>query len=320
MVWHLTAITIALILDRLIGDPPNWPHPVRWIGSLISWLEKRLNKGSAAKAKGVVHLAIVLSVVGVFVLGLVYVGYEVHWIVGLLVEIVLMTSALASKSLQQAAVEVLEPLKENNLDQARMKLSWIVGRDTDHLTEDEISRGTIETVSENTSDGITAPLFWALIGGAPAIWIYKAINTGDSIVGYKNKRYQNYGWASARLDDVANWIPSRITGYLMLLSKKPVDASRTKLIRQLHTEAKKHPSPNSGWGEAAVALMLQIQLGGKNTYQGIESNRPLIGTKRMSIESGHITQTIQIMNRTVLLFIVCCWIGGIIFEIATTWS
>ena len=319
MLAHLSAVTIALIADRFIGDPPNWPHPVRWIGSLIMWLERKMNKGKHRKLKGVFHLILVLFVVSIIGWGTVYIGYKIIWGLGFFIEILLITSALASKSLKVAALDVLKPLEQGDIETARTKLSWIVGRDTAHLNESEIVRGAVETVAENTSDGITAPLFWACIGGAPAIWLYKAINTGDSMVGYRNERFIDYGWASAKLDDVVNWLPARITGWLMLLSVRPTSGiSRNALFRKLPVEAKKHPSPNSGWGEAAVALLLDSKLGGCNFYQGVVSNRPTIGNGNRLLRSSHIQKTIQIMNRTVYLFIVLCWIGGVVYALAIT--
>ncbi|KIL49715.1 adenosylcobinamide-phosphate synthase CbiB [Jeotgalibacillus soli] len=321
MVVHLSAMTIALILDRFIGDPPNWPHPVRWIGSLIMLLERNLNKGNHRKLKGIIHLIIVLLVVSVIGWGMVEGAYKISWIAGFLFEIALITSALAAKSLKVAALDVLLPLEEADLETARTKLSWIVGRDTDQLNESEIVRGTIETVAENTSDGITAPLFWALIGGAPAIWLYKAINTGDSIVGYRNECYVQYGWASAKFDDFANWIPSRMTAFCMIWAIRPVHGVKRRFIfKHLPLEAKKHPSPNSGWGEAAVALLLDIKLGGRNTYQGIISNRPIIGSGKHRLASRHIHHSIRIMDHAVYWFLLLCWItGGSFYVLALTW-
>ncbi|PPA69665.1 adenosylcobinamide-phosphate synthase CbiB [Jeotgalibacillus proteolyticus] len=322
MLTHLLAATIALLLDRLIGDPPHWPHPVRWIGAFSLFLEKRFNKGSNRKAMGVLHLLIILCAVGLIAFGIMWAGYSLHWAAGFSLEVLFMTSALAKKSLQEAAREVLIPLEKGNLIDARMKLSWIVGRDTEDLDEAEITRGTVETIAENTSDGITAPLFWAIILGAPGIWLYKAINTCDSMVGYRNERFEYYGFASAKMDDFVNWVPSRITGLLMLFTRKPeAAAKRMTLIRMLPSESKKHPSPNSGWGEAAVALLLSIQLGGRNTYKGVPSFRPKIGHGRLKVNKLHIDQTLSIMNRTVLLFIVLFWIGGgIIYGITAAWS
>ncbi|WP_227394508.1 adenosylcobinamide-phosphate synthase CbiB [Jeotgalibacillus aurantiacus] len=317
MIVHAAALTVALFLDRLVGDPPAWPHPVRWIGSFIIWLEKRFNKNK--KSGGVIALLIVLAVTLLITFSLVVMAWKIHWSTGFLVEVILMTSALASKSLGDAAKEVEEPLLNGDLTEARTKLSWIVGRDTANLDEGEIARGAIETVAENTSDGVTAPIFWGLLFGAPGIWMYKAINTGDSIVGYKNERYREYGWASARLDDLANWIPARVTGVMMMLVKRPVAGTTIDLLKQLPVEAKKHPSPNSGWGEAATALLLHIKLGGTNTYQGVISERPVIGQGSTPLNVRDIGQSITIMIRTAWLFLAVCWIGGVLFDLTFTW-
>ncbi|MDG5471135.1 adenosylcobinamide-phosphate synthase CbiB [Jeotgalibacillus sp. ET6] len=317
---HLAAMTLALAADRIIGDPPSWPHPVRWIGSFILFIERKWNKGKYRKTKGVIHLAFALLLVLFFTGGLTWTAYRIHWAAGFFSEVVLITSALAAKSLKEAALEVAEPLEQGNLQEARKKLSWIVGRDTDELKEREIVRGTVETVAENTSDGITAPLFWAFLGGAPGIWLYKAINTGDSIVGYRIERFHDYGWAWAKMDDAVNWVPARITGWVMLLTMKNSVYSLKALFKRLPKEAKKHPSPNSGWGEAAVALLLNIKLGGMNSYQGIPSNRPLIGFGTDKLTVYHIHQSLLIMNRTIILFLLICWLGGIVYVIAVPWG
>ena len=215
---HFVAIAIGFVLDRVIGDPPNWPHPVRWIGTFISKLTAVLNKGRARILKGAGMLFIMVFLVTAIVLAIVGFAYQLHITVGIVVEAVLIAIGLAQKSLRDAALEVYNPLKAGDLEEARTKLSWIVGRDTDKLQEGGIARGAIETVSENTADGITSPLFWAFLFGAPGLWMYKAVNTLDSMIGYKDDRYHEFGKFSARADDVLNFIPARITGFLILTS------------------------------------------------------------------------------------------------------
>lgn len=316
---HLIAITIAFCLDLLVGDPPNWPHPVRWIGSLIAFLEKRLNRGLLRKISGTLMLLLVLCIVGLLTGLLVFAGYKIHTAAGILLEGILICATISPTSLKKAALEVFHPLKEGNLAEARTQLSYIVGRDTDFLDEGEIARGAIETVAENTSDGVTAPLFWALIGGAPLAMMYRAINTCDSMVGYRNDRYREFGWASAKLDDIVNWIPSRLTGILMLLGNKGRKIQKQHAWTILFRDAKRHPSPNSGWGEAAVAAILGIQLGGINYYNGVISNRAKMGDAIYPIEAEHINNAISIMRKTVCLFVFCLWIGGMSLEMAFTW-
>lgn len=319
IIYHLTAISIAYFIDRLVGDPPHWPHPVRWIGSLISFLEKRLNHGKFKKIKGVGMLLFVLLIVFSLVLLLIVISYQIHPIVGITIESIIIATTIAQKSLKEAALDVHAPLEKGNLAGARLKLSYIVGRDTESLNESEIARGAIETVAENTSDGVTAPLFWALMGGAPLAMVYRATNTCDSMVGYMNERFKDFGWASAKWDDVMNWIPSRLTGIMMIIGTKPLKIKYLMAWKILFRDAKKHPSPNSGWGEAAVAAILGIQLGGINYYKGIVSNRAKMGEPIVLIQAGHILLANRILDKTVFLFLLLLWIGGIIFEVAFTW-
>ncbi|MEH6957443.1 adenosylcobinamide-phosphate synthase CbiB [Neobacillus drentensis] len=319
IIYHLIAITIAYLIDMFIGDPPNWPHPVRWIGKMITFFEKRLNKGKSKQLKGVGMLLFVLLSVYIIALVLVETGYGIHPIVGVLVESIIISTTIAQKSLKRAALEVYRPLSKGGLSEARTKLSYIVGRDTESLDEGEIARGTIETVAENTSDGVTAPMFWALLGGAPLAMVYRAANTCDSMVGHMNNRYIEFGWASAKWDDVMNWLPSRLTGMIMLLGQRPDSITYKKAWTILFRDAKKHPSPNSGWGEAAVAAILGIQLGGINYYQGIVSNRAKMGDPIQPIQADHIIQANHILSKTVLLFLLLLWIGGILLDLAVAW-
>lgn len=315
---HIIAIAIGLLLDRIIGDPPNWPHPVRWIGSLILKLTARLNKGRARKAKGFLLVFIVIGITFFAILAILIGAYSIHIGVGIAVESILIASGLAQKSLQEAAMDVYRPLIKKDLPAARQKLSWIVGRDTEKLDEKAITRGVVETVSENISDGITAPLFYAfLLAGAPGLWLYKAINTLDSMVGYKNEKYEEFGYASAKLDDIANYIPSRLTGYIIMLwGKKESALPFGHRMKGWWLDAKKHPSPNSGYLEAATAYQLGIQLGGINTYKGIVSNRALMGVGEVPLNPSHILSAISHLKTAVFLF--WLWmmvIGGVLFVI-----
>lgn len=317
--YHLIAITIAYFIDKLVGDPPHWPHPVRWIGSLISLFEKRLNHGKSKRLKGVAMLLFVLLIAFLIVKVFVVISYRIHPIAGIIVESIIIATTIAQKSLKEASLDVYGPLEKGDLAGARIKLSYIVGRDTETLNEGEIARGAIETVAENTSDGVTAPLFWALIGGAPLAMVYRATNTCDSMVGYVNDRYKDFGWASAKWDDVMNWIPSRVTGILMLIGTKPNKMEYRRAWMILFRDAKKHPSPNSGWGEAAMAAILGIQLGGINYYKGILSNRAKMGEPLHPIQAGYILLANRILDKTVYLFLLFLWIGGMILEMAFTW-
>lgn len=195
----------------------------------------------------------------------------------------------------------------------------IVGRDTDQLDESELTRATVETVAENISDGVTAPLFWALIGGAPLAMVYRAVNTCDSMIGYKNERYYKFGWASARFDDVVNWLPSRMTGFCIIFSSPSSFITKKQALHDVKHEASKHPSPNSGWGEGAVALLLGVQLGGTNYYQGIKSERSLMGQALGPLQKQHILDSISMMKCSVWLFFIILWIGGGSYAVTSTW-
>ncbi|MGJ9457784.1 adenosylcobinamide-phosphate synthase CbiB [Oceanobacillus sp. CF4.6] len=316
---HLIVIMFAFLIDFVIGDPPALPHPVRWIGSGISLMEKRLNQGNFRKWKGMVMVFLIISVAFLITSFLVWFFYRIHPMIGIIVESVMIATTIAQKGLKEAALEIYQPLKNGEMAEARLKLSYIVGRDTHNLEEGEIVRGTVETVSENISDGVTAPLFWGLIGGAPLAFMYRAINTCDSMVGYKNEKYLEFGWASAKFDDLVNWIPSRLTAFLILLGNKPINMSRKRAWRILFRDALRHPSPNSGWLESAVAALLGVQLGGVNYYKGIISNRAKMGDSIVPLIKEHILLTNTILLRTSLLFLIVLLIGGVLFELATTW-
>ncbi|MEK4439730.1 MULTISPECIES: adenosylcobinamide-phosphate synthase CbiB [unclassified Niallia] len=320
MIGHLISITIAIILDKLIGDPPGWPHPVKGMGKLISYLDQRLNEGSNRQLKGLWMLMSVLVLTFLLSCFLVYISYQLHWWIGVIIEALLIATTIAQKSLKDAAIEVYEPLQANDLVLARRKLSYIVGRDTGQLEEKEIVRATVETVAENTSDGITAPLFWAFIGGAPFSLVYRAINTCDSMVGYKNDKYREFGYYAAKCDDIVNYLPSRITAMLLLLVSRSPFHPKKEAWKLLFQDAKKHPSPNSGWGEAVTAILLGIQLGGINYYRGQKSDRARMGTALQPLGTKHIIESTKIANKAVVCFYLFLFIGGIGFELANAWS
>ncbi|MHA6252607.1 adenosylcobinamide-phosphate synthase CbiB [Oceanobacillus sp. CAU 1775] len=316
---HIIAIILAYIIDLIIGDPKNWPHPVKWMGTFIAFLDKRLNKGRHKKIKGLIMVLLLLIITFSLSALLVFYIYKWHQLAGILLEGILIATTIAQNDLKKAALEVVTPLKKRDLREARIKLSYIVGRDTAELSEQEIVRGTVETVAENTTDGVTSPLFWAVIGGAPFAFMYRAVNTSDSMVGYKNEKYKDFGWASARLDDILNWIPARVTGVITMLAIKPKGHNYREAWQILIRDAKKHNSPNSGWGEASVAAVLGIQLGGINYYKGEKSLAPLMGESKFSLQTIHILEAIRIMQRTVFLFLVMLSIGGVLYELARTW-
>lgn len=322
VLYHLIACTLGLIIDRLIGDPPKLPHPIRWIGNYISFITKKFNRGKHLVCKGIFLTVLVVSTVCSIVLILSIITYKLHWGLYIAFQTIVISIGLAQKSLADAAMAVYEPLMNNDIDEARTKLSWIVGRDTDQLDESSIARGVIETVSENTSDGVTAPLFWGMLFGATGLWSYKAINTLDSMVGYKNERFEYFGKCAAKLDDLVNLIPSRLTGLLIILcTSNTFQLPLTYRIRHWLKDAKKHPSPNSGYLEAATALQFGIQLGGINYYEGVPSHRATMGESYNTLKPVHIKQVIIQMKQAVI----ACWVvfiilGGIIIYATNPWS
>lgn len=305
MMLHLVACTLGFLIDRFYGEPKLLKHPVIWIGHYIQRCTTILNKGHHRKIKGAfVALSTVLLTLSI-TLFIVMMTYAIHPIFGCIVEAILISMALAQKSLAQAADDVKRPLQQGDIQMAREKLSWIVGRDTAHLDEANITRGVVETVSENTSDGVTAPLFYAFLFGATGAWAYKAINTLDSMIAYKNETYAAFGYVAAKMDDVANFIPSRLTGFFILIGTKNSSGLPWKeRFQKWRIDAKKHPSPNSGYLEAATAYQLGIQLGGLNYYGGVPSHRQEMGESMYPLTAQQIEATVQQMKRasTLCLF------------------
>ncbi len=294
-----TIILAAAVLDILVGDPFWLPHPVTCIGQAITWGEAGIRKLARTpgqlKAGGLVLSVLVAGGTYVFFWGILWAAYHIHSYFGVALSVVVMSQSLAVNSLYKHAVKVARPLYRGDLPQARAALARIVGRDTDDLEEKEIVRATVETVAENTVDGIIAPLFYGFLGGPPLAMAYKAVNTLDSMIGYKNDRYLHLGWAGARLDDIANYIPARITGLLYLISAPFTSGGFRAVLSTMIKDASRHPSPNSGIPEAAVAGALQVQLGGSNYYGGVLSERALIGQGNRPLETRHIYHSLALM-------------------------
>jgi adenosylcobinamide-phosphate synthase len=209
-----------------------------------------------------------------------------------------MFTGLAIRDLAQEAGAVWQALRAQELPTARRRLSRIVGRDTDQLDTPEVVRATVETVAESTIDGIVSPLFWALIGGAPGLWAYKAINTLDSMVGHREAPYTRFGWAAARVDDVANFVPARVGLCCMVIATLLVGGPARRCLRVALRDGGKHPSPNAGIAEAAMAGALEVRLGGKNTYDGVEDMRPYLGEPIHPLQPSCIPQALRLMYAT----------------------
>ncbi|MEI8174004.1 MAG: adenosylcobinamide-phosphate synthase CbiB [Deltaproteobacteria bacterium] len=295
-------ILIAIALDLAIGDPRWFPHPAKLIGRFALFMETPLrNIFRNQQLAGMVMVVTVLSVTTISAYGLIRGAGFLHPFVADVMSIMLLYTTFAARDLAGHSLEVYQELKSGNLEAARRKVSLLVGRDTDNLDEREVVRATMESVAENTVDGVTAPLFFAVLGGPLGAILYKAVNTLDSTFGYKNERYRAFGWASARLDDLANYIPARLTALLIpvaaaILKLKPLNA-----FRMLFRDGRKHPSPNSGLAEAAVAGALGVQLGGLNYYFGRPSERPAIGDPLREIKKEDIYMVNVLMFVTLIL-------------------
>lgn len=305
MSYKLLTVFIAYLLDLSFGDPPCLPHPVRGIGWLIAKLEppfRTLIKNE--RLSGAIFAATITFLVWSTTFVLIRITNHFSRILGVFFSVFFIYSCLAIKDLKVESMQVYEALKNKDLALARKKLALIVGRDTGNLNEREIIRATVETVSENTTDGIISPLFFAFIGGAPLGLLYKAINTLDSMVGYKNARYINFGWATAKLDDIANFIPARISAIFIIISSWLAGYNALGAWRIALRDGRKHPSPNSGIPEAAMAGALEIQLGGLSYYHGVPNPKPYIGDNNNPPEMKHIKESINIAYVSSVLFMV----------------
>jgi adenosylcobinamide-phosphate synthase len=290
-------IVSAYILDLVFGDPRWLPHPVKVIGRLITFLEKKLRTGRqkyTLRIKGVILTIVVAAGSAFTAYILLYYAERINYIFKIIMWIFLAYTSLAVKDLFVHVKVILEKIKNKDTQGARQKLSLIVGRDTKDLSEEKIITAAIESISENTNDGIIAPLFYLILGGPVLAISYKAINTLDSMVGYRNKRYIDFGWFSARLDDVANFIPARITGLLIAISSLILGHSFKSSFTTMCRDGKMHASPNSGLPEAAMAGALGVRLGGPCAYQGKFSDKPYFGEDKTPIRPSLINEALRI--------------------------
>lgn len=303
----LTAVC-GFLFDTVLGDPRSRFHPVVLIGRLISILEGVLyHEGESDRQKllaggllAVTVLMIVYQVSAAVDALLTQLGNS---LIMVLVEGFLLSFTISPRSLAEAGREIYHYLENNDMANARYKVGWIVGRDTDKLSSGEVTRATVETVAENTVDGVIAPFFFFLLGGLPLAYMYRAANTLDSMVGYKNDKYLYFGRVSARIDDVLNYIPARITGVLFVLSAIFLKLDWRNSWRMLRRDAAKHPSPNGGWAEAAVAGALRIRLGGYNSYFGRQSFRAYMGEPYEELAAKHILGCSRLMYTATVLFL-----------------
>ena len=311
-------LLIASALDGICGDPRWVPHPVRMMGWCIAWLDHRVRMVCRSRTS--------LRMVGICLAGglpimtyclSVVVIEEVERLAGWMgsaLSIALASTTLAARDLWDHVRAVDDPLQAGNLPAARGAVAMIVGRDTAELSESEVARATVETVAESAADGVIAPLFYLAIGGAPLALAYKAVNTLDSMIGHRDARYADFGWASARLDDLANWIPARLSAVVLLLGAGLVTRQLERVRngwRVFERDGSLHPSPNSGRPEAAMAGILGIRLGGTNFYEGIAQDRPILGAEGRSAEPRDITLAATIMVAASVL--------GVILAVGIRW-
>jgi len=292
------ALTLGFLLDQLLGDPPHWPHPVRWIGRLIQQLEPLLRRIFPERLSGIFLLLVVTAMTGGLTWGVLELAGLAHPWLRTAVAALLVYQGLAARSLATETRAILVPCATDDWIEARRRLSGIVGRDTDRLPPQEIYRACIETIAENTTDGVVAPLFYAALAGPVGLWVYKAINTLDSMVGYRNARYVRFGWASARADDLANFLPARLTFLLLTLAALAIGRSALAALRVGWRDGRKHPSPNAAWSEATMAGLLAVQLGGPSTYLGVPSEKPLLGAPQELLTAVKVQQAIRVMLLT----------------------
>lgn len=292
----------VLLLDLCFGDPRSWPHLIVWIGRLITrledWLRDELRN---LRAAGTMLVLLVLAISGFVALFAMQLAAVLSgWLAGL-VALWIGWNCLALRSLHRESALVVKALEREDLNEARQALSMIVGRETAQLNEEGVLKACLETVAENASDGVIAPLFYLVLGGPILALLYKAVNTMDSMVGYKNEKYLEFGWAAARLDDLLNYIPARLTGFLLVAVSFPLGLNGRAAWRIMLRDAGKHTSPNAGWPEAATAGALDVQLGGPADYFGQRIEKVTIGDAVQNLTVNHYYQMIRLLYGSTLL-------------------
>ena len=309
MTISLVALVMGYILDLIFGDPYWMPHPVRFIGNLISILEKVIRRFMPKTKRGeyiggIILTVMVVSISMVIPLVIILMAKSINTYLALTVETFMCYQILATKSLKVESMKVYDELAKNDLPSARKAVSMIVGRDTKNLTFSGVAKAAVETVAENTSDGIIAPMIFIAIGGAPMGFFYKAINTMDSMVGYKNERYINFGRFAAKLDDVVNYLPARISAYQMILSSFFLRYDYKNAFKIYKRDRYNHASPNSAQTESVCAGALDVQLAGNAYYFGKLYEKPTIGDDIREINYDDIKKANRLLYCTSFISIV----------------
>ncbi|MBQ9555463.1 MAG: cobalamin biosynthesis protein CobD [Muribaculaceae bacterium] len=289
-------LLIGWLLDFFLGDPAWLPHPVVWFGKMISWGEHRLNKGRYRMAKGAVMAIALILVVFFVVWGMKHlIPNVVLWLV---LDTIIVFYCLAGTTLIREVKNVFLAL-DRSLDEGRRQVARIVGRDTSQLSAQEVRTAALETLAENLSDGVIAPLFWLALLGTPGMLAYKMVNTLDSMIGYRTERYKDFGCWAARIDDVANYVPARLTALLMVIA-----SGRWSLLKFVWKNGRKHASPNSGYPEAALAGVLNCRFGGPHIYFGELIDKPYIGTNDRPLTTADMHTATRINRLAELLMLI----------------
>lgn len=304
------SLIIGYILDLIIGDPQGYPHPIRLIGKLIEYVEKSLRKKCKSQndelIAGILLWCTVVFLSFIIPYLILYAASKINLVLNIVVESIMCYYILAVKSLKKESMKVFYALENNDMDEAKHYLSFIVGRDVENLSSSQIAKAAVETVAENTADGVIAPMIFTMLGGAPLGFLYKGINTLDSMVGYKNEKYINMGKFSAIADDMANYIPSRISALLMILSSYILKMDYRNAYRIFKRDRYSHKSPNSAQTESVCAGALNIMLGGNSYYSKILVEKPPIGDSKKQVEAEDIKRANKLMYATSIL---CMTIG-----------
>lgn len=316
LAWSLP-ILFGFLLDLILGDPHGLPHPVRAIGFLITKGEGILRRLFPCRERfaGTILVILITGITFTVSTVILFLAWRIHIWVYVLVASIMTWQTLAPRSLRDESMKVYWKLKQNDLEGARRAVSMIVGRDTAHLSVEQVIKAAVETVAENLGDGVIAPMFYLAIGGPPLAMLYKGINTMDSMIGYKNERYLHFGRTAAKLDDVANWIPARLSAFLLIAACPFLGLDGKNAARIYRRDRYKHESPNSAHGEAACAGALGVALAGNAYYGGVLCEKPEIGDSLRPVTPEDIPRTVRLMYTATVLFlpftILCSFLIGL---------
>lgn len=302
--YSTLAFIVGFLLDRVLGDPQGWPHLIRFFGHVITFFEKILYPMKNKRMAGAVLVLLALLICGGLPALLLFGAWKISPLLFLVLESLLCWQLLAARSLQDESLPVYNALQENDLQKARSALSMIVGRDTKALDAAGITRATVETIAENTADGVAAPMIYMALGGAVLGCVYKTVNTMDSMVGYRNERYEEFGFFAAKLDDVFNYIPSRLCAMFMVMASAFCGLDSMSAFRIWRRDRRKHASPNSAQTEAVMAGALGIQLAGDAWYFGKRHHKPSIGDATRPIRKEDIRQAHRVLLMTSILLLI----------------